>query len=44
MLVMTAAIIYMPGAYRFARALAVNVNALDYVTVARTRGEGNAPP
>ena len=40
MLVMTAAIIYMPGAYRFARALAVNVNALDYVTVARTRGEG----
>jgi peptide/nickel transport system permease protein len=40
MLVMTAAIIYMPGAYRFARALAVNINALDYVTVARTRGEG----
>jgi peptide/nickel transport system permease protein len=39
MLVMTAAIIYMPGAYRFARALAVNINALDYVTVARTRGE-----
>ena len=40
MLVITAAIIYMPGAYRFARALAVNINALDYVTVARTRGEG----
>src|SRR6185295_8162918 len=40
MLVLTAAIIYMPGAYRFARALAVNINALDYVTVARTRGEG----
>jgi peptide/nickel transport system permease protein len=40
MLVMTAAIIYMPGAYRFARALAVNINALDYVVVARTRGEG----
>ncbi|HUI25317.1 MAG TPA: ABC transporter permease [Candidatus Kryptonia bacterium] len=40
MLVTTAAIIYMPGAYRFARALAVNINALDYVIVARTRGEG----
>jgi peptide/nickel transport system permease protein len=40
MLVLTAAIIYMPGAYRFARALAVNINALDYITVARTRGEG----
>ena len=30
----------MPGAYRIARSLAVNINALDYVTVARTRGEG----
>jgi peptide/nickel transport system permease protein len=40
MLVVTAAIIYVPGAYRIARALAVNINALDYVTVARTRGEG----
>jgi peptide/nickel transport system permease protein len=40
MLVVTAAIIYVPGAYRMARALAVNINALDYVTVARTRGEG----
>jgi peptide/nickel transport system permease protein len=39
MLVVTAAIIYTPGAYRIARSLAVNVNALDYVTVARTRGE-----
>jgi len=38
-LVCAAAIIYVPGAYRIARALAVNVNALDYVTVARTRGE-----
>ncbi len=28
------------GAYRMARSLAVNINALDYVTVARTRGEG----
>ena len=40
MLVVTAAIIYVPGAYRIARSLAVNINALDYVTVARTRGEG----
>ena len=30
----------MPGAYRIARSLAVNINALDYVTVARARGEG----
>lgn len=40
-LVLTAALIYVPGAYRIARSLAVNINALDYVTVARTRGEGN---
>ena len=40
MLVVAAAIIYTPGAYRIARSLAVNINALDYVTVARTRGEG----
>lgn len=40
MLVGTAAVIYVPGAYRIARSLAVNINALDYVTVARTRGEG----
>jgi peptide/nickel transport system permease protein len=39
-LIVTAGIIYVPGAFRIARALAVNVNALDYVTVARTRGEG----
>lgn len=39
MLVATAAIIYVPGAFRIARSLAVNINALDYVTVARTRGE-----
>jgi len=42
MLVVTAAIIYVPGAYRIARSLAVNINALDYVTVARTRGERKA--
>ncbi len=39
LLVLTAAVIYAPGAYRIARALAVNVSALDYVVVARTRGE-----
>jgi len=42
MLIVTAAIIYVPGAYRIARSLAVNINAMDYVTVARTRGEGTA--
>ncbi len=40
MLVFTAALIYVPGAFRIARSLAVNINALDYVTVARARGEG----
>jgi len=40
MLVLIAAIVYAPGAYRIARALAVNIGAMDYVTVARTRGEG----
>jgi len=39
MLIVSAAIIYLPGAFRIARSLAVNINALDYVTVARTRGE-----
>ncbi len=40
MLGVTAAIIYLPGAYRIARSLAVNIHAMDYVAVARTRGEG----
>lgn len=39
-LVLTAGIIYIPGAYRIARSLAVGVNALDFVRVARARGEG----
>jgi len=39
MLIPTAAMIYVPGAFRIARSLAVNINAMDYVTVARTRGE-----
>tara|TARA_B110000003_G_scaffold276253_1_gene321752 strand:- start:9432 stop:10274 length:843 start_codon:yes stop_codon:yes gene_type:complete len=38
-LILTLALIYFPGSYRFARAMAVNVNTMDYVTVARARGE-----
>ncbi|MFE1597721.1 ABC transporter permease [Methylobacterium sp. ID0610] len=38
-LVVTLAVIYIPGSYRFARSMAVNVNAMDYTTVARARGE-----
>ena len=38
-LVMTLAVIYVPGAFRTARALALNVTALDFVTIARARGE-----
>lgn len=40
LLVLTAAIIYVPGAYRIARALAINIAAMDYIAVARARGEG----
>nr|WP_258769974.1 ABC transporter permease [Bradyrhizobium arachidis] len=36
----TIAVILTPGAFRTWRALAVNVNALDFVEVARARGEG----
>jgi peptide/nickel transport system permease protein len=39
-LIGTTAIIYTPGAFRIWRSLAVNVNAMDYVAVARARGEG----
>ncbi len=42
LLILTASIVYTPGAYRIARALAVNVNAMDFVVVARTRGESTA--
>jgi len=38
-LIATLAVIYMPGAYRFSRALAVNVNTMDFVMAARVRGE-----
>jgi len=40
LLILTAAITYMPGAYRIARSLAVNVQAMEYVQAARARGEG----
>ncbi|MDE2575177.1 MAG: ABC transporter permease, partial [Rhodospirillales bacterium] len=39
-LVLTAAVIYLPGAYRTVRALAVNIVAMEFVKVARARGEG----
>jgi peptide/nickel transport system permease protein len=38
-LILMSGIIYTPGAYRIARSLAVTVNAQDFVTVARARGE-----
>ncbi|RNF34370.1 ABC transporter permease [Paracoccus methylarcula] len=41
-LILTLTAIYMPGSFRFARALAVNINTMDFVTVARARGEGTA--
>lgn len=40
LLLAIAAIIYVPGNFRIARALAVNLIALDFVQVARARGEG----
>lgn len=38
-LIFMLAVIYTPGSYRFARALAVNIAAMDYITIARLRGE-----
>lgn len=40
LLLLIAGISYLPGAFRIARALAVNLNTMDYVQVARARGEG----
>jgi peptide/nickel transport system permease protein len=42
LLIVTAALGFMPGSYRIARALAVNVQAMDFVQAARARGEGMA--
>ncbi|OWV84437.1 ABC transporter permease [Rhizobium sp. R693] len=38
-LILTLSVVYVPGSYRFARALAVNVNSMDFIIVARIRGE-----
>jgi peptide/nickel transport system permease protein len=40
MLMTVAAVAYIPGAFRISRSLAVNVMSLEYVQVARARGEG----
>lgn len=40
LLLLITGITYTPGVYRIARALAVNINQLDYIQVARARGEG----
>lgn len=42
LLLLTAALSYLPGAFRIARSLAVNLNTMEYVQVARARGEGRA--
>lgn len=42
LLIVIAGVGYMPGAYRIARALAVNVQAMEYVQAAKVRGEGLA--
>jgi peptide/nickel transport system permease protein len=39
LLLLMAAFAYMPGSYRIARAVAVNIMTMDYVQVARARGE-----
>lgn len=39
LLMLTAALSYTPGAYRIARSLAVNIKTMEYVLVARARGE-----
>jgi peptide/nickel transport system permease protein len=40
LLVVIVGVAYMPGCYRIARSLAVNLNQMDFVQVARARGEG----
>lgn len=39
LLLLTAAVTYVPGAFRIARAVATQIAALDYVQAARARGE-----
>ncbi len=40
LLLLVAAVTYVPGAYRIARSMAVGLYQMDYVQVARARGEG----
>jgi len=40
LLLLVASVTYVPGAFRIARSLAVNLAQMDYVQVARCRGEG----
>lgn len=40
LLIMIIGVSYTPGCYRIARSLAVNLNQMDFVQVARARGEG----
>jgi peptide/nickel transport system permease protein len=42
LLLFAASLSYLPGAYRIARSLAVNLNMMEYVQIARARGEGRA--
>jgi peptide/nickel transport system permease protein len=42
LLLLAAALSYLPGAYRIARSLAVNQSTMEYVQIARARGEGKA--
>jgi peptide/nickel transport system permease protein len=42
LLVIIAAFTFAPGSFRIARSLAINLNEMDYVRVARARGEGRA--
>jgi peptide/nickel transport system permease protein len=41
-LILTMAVIYIAGSFRVARALAVNITTMDFITAARVRGEGRA--
>ena len=41
-LIVAAAVIYTPGCYRIVRAIAVDINATDFVKAARARGERSA--
>lgn len=40
-LILTAAVIYMPGCFRIVRSVAVGINETDFVAAARARGERN---